>query len=68
MWYSITSNLRIYQRIGKNMFSIGKNGVLNPLGILHISQSRMFGLRKDPEYLYQLSDVLPKQTCEMKAL
>ena len=27
------------------------------------------GLRKGPEYLYQLFDVLPKQTtCEMKTL
>ena len=28
-----------------------------------------FGIRKGPEYLYQLFDILPKQTtCEMKAL
>ena len=38
--YSIsTSYLRIYQRIGKNMFSIGKNWNLNTLGILCILQN-----------------------------
>ena len=26
------SSLRIYQRIGKNMFSIGENGILEPIG------------------------------------
>ena len=56
MRYSITSsNLRNFQRIGKNV-SIGKNGILNPLGILHIQQ--IFGLRRGPEYLYGLFDVL----------
>ena len=56
MRYSIsTSNLKIYHRIRKNMFSAGKN--------------RIFGIRKGPEYLYQLFDVLLKQTtCEMKGL
>ena len=30
---------------------------------------RIFGIRRGPEYLYQLMDVLPKQTiCEMRAL
>ena len=29
--------LRIYQWIGKNMFSDRENGILNPLGILPIS-------------------------------
>ena len=63
MRYSVTSNLRIYQRIRKNMFSTGKNWILNTLGIQN------FRPLKGPEYLYQLFDVLPKQvTCEMKAL
>ena len=67
MRYSITSNLRVYQRIGKNMFSPGKSWILNTLRILSIPQN--FWSRKGPEYLYQLFDVLPKQTtCEMKAL
>ena len=49
------------------MFSTGKNCILNTLEILCIPQN--FWSRKDPEYLYQLFDVLPKQiTCEMKAL
>ena len=31
------------------------------------SSSKIFGLRKSPEYLYRLFDVLPKQTtCEME--
>ena len=67
MRYSVISNLRIYQSIGKNMFSAGKNLILNRLGILSIPQN--FWPRKGPEYLYQLFDVLPKQTtCEMKPL
>ena len=67
MRYSIISNLRIYQSIGKYMFSAGKNLILSRLGILSIPQN--FWPRKGPEYLYQLFDVLPKQTtCEMKAL
>ena len=67
MRYSITSNVRIYQRIGKKMFSNGRSGILNSLGIVSIPQN--FGFRKGPEFLYWLFDVLPKQTtCEMKAL
>ena len=42
---SYTSNLRIYQRIGKNMFSAGKNWILNTLGILCIPQN-FFALGK----------------------
>ena len=66
MRYSITWNLRIYQRIVKTMFPTVKNGILNPLGILRILQN--FWLF-DPECLYKISDVLSQQTtCEMKAL
>ena len=62
MRYSVTSNLRTYQRIRKNMFSTE-----NTLRILCIPQN--FWPRKGPEYLYQLFDALLKQTtCEMKAL
>ena len=49
----------------KSMFSNGKNQVLThwEFCVLH----RSFGLRKSPGYLYQLFDVLPKQTtCEIK--
>ena len=45
------------------MFSIGKNRILNPLGIC--AQSQIFGFRKNPEYLYRIYrifDVLPRQT------
>ena len=67
MRYSITFNLRSYQRIRKNMFSTGKNLILNTLRILSVPQN--FWPRKGPEYLYQLFDVLPQQTiCEMKVL
>ena len=49
------------------MFSTTKNWILNTLGIMCIPQN--FWPRKDPEYLYQLSHVFPKQTtCEMKTL
>ena len=61
------SIFKIYERIGKNMFFSGKNVILNTLGILCLLQN--FGIRKDPEYLYQLLHVLYKQTtCEMIAL
>ena len=67
MRYSITSNLRSYQRIRKSMFSTGKNWILNTSSILCIPQN--FWPRKGLEYIYQLFDVLPKETtCEMKAL
>ena len=62
MRYSITLNLRIYQRIEKNMFSIGKNGVLNPLEILRMLNKFWC------EYLYRLFDVLPRLTCKIKTL
>ena len=52
MRYFIISNLRIYQRIGKTCFSLGK--------IEFCAYRRMFGIRKGCEYLYQLFDVLPK--------
>ena len=39
MRYSITSNLTFYQRIGKNMFSIGKTGILKPLEILRLPKN-----------------------------
>ena len=39
MRLSITSNLRIYQRIANNMFAIGKNLIMNTLEILRISQN-----------------------------
>ena len=49
------------------MFSTGKNSILNTLRIMCILQN--FWPRKGPEYLYQLFDVLHRQTsCEMKAL
>ena len=35
----ISSTLRIYQTIGKNMFSAGKNGILNTLEILRLLQN-----------------------------
>ena len=67
MRYSTTSNLRIYQRIEKNVFSTGKDSILNTLGILCILQNLWPGT--SPEHLYQLFDVLPKQaTCVMTAL
>ena len=67
MRYSITSNLRSFQRIKKNRFSTGKNWISNTSRILCIPQN--FWPRKGLEYLYQLFDVLPKETtCEMKAL
>ena len=51
--------------------------VENKMGNLHkiefrthwefCSSNKIFGLRKSPEYLYRLSDVLPKRTtCEME--
>ena len=52
----ITSNLRLYQIIGKNMFSIGKNVILNTWEFCEYC--RIFGIRKGPEYLYQFYDVL----------
>ena len=67
MRYSIISNLRIYQRIGKTCFPLGKIEfwTLWEFCVYHI----IFGIWKGCEYLYQLFDVLPKQTtCEMKAL
>ena len=40
MRYSISaSNLRIEQILGKDMFSTGKNWILNTLGILCIPQN-----------------------------
>ena len=41
MRYSITSNLLIYQTIGRNMFSIGKFEVSNTLEILCIPQDAL---------------------------
>ena len=39
-WYiSFPQNLWIYQWIEKNIFSIGKNRILNPLGILSLPQN-----------------------------
>ena len=37
------------------MFSIGKNRILNPFGILRIKQN--FWPYENPEYLYRLFDV-----------
>ena len=49
------------------MFSIGKNWILNTLGVLCITQN--FDIKKDHEYLYRLFGVWPKQvTCEMRAI
>ena len=54
---SMTSNSKLYQRIGKNICPIGENGTLNQLVILLT------------EYLYRLFDVWSKQTKrEIKAL
>ena len=52
MRYSITSNLVIYQRIRKFVFSIGKNWFLKKLGILYMSHK--FGISEGLEYLYRL--------------
>ena len=58
---SITTNLKIYHRTGKDMFSIWKNVILNTFGIFGI-----FVIRKGPEYLYRLFNILPEQTtCEI---
>ena len=55
----ITNNLH---RIGCSHFKLN---IIN--GIFHYC--KIFGIRKCPEYLYRLFDVLPKQaTYEMKAL
>ena len=66
--YSITSNLKIYQRIGKNFHQEELDFEL--IAILWESEiPQNFWHRKRPEYLHLLFDVLPKQTiCEMKAL
>ena len=45
-------------------FSLSR--ILNTLGISCMLQN--FGSQEGPDYLYQLFDVLSKQTCEMKAL
>ena len=67
MRYSITSNLRIFQRVGKIYFPLGKIEFRTHWEFC--AYSRIFGIRKSPEYLYQLLDVLPKPTtCEIKAL
>ena len=67
MRYFIISKLRIYHRITKNMFSIGKCMILKHWGFC--KYRRTFSLRKDPEYLYRLFYVLPKQIIhEMKVL
>ena len=42
------------------MFSAGKNRIFNTYGILCIPQN--FGIRKGHDYLYQLCNVLLKQT------
>ena len=49
------------------MFPTGKNGILSHSKFC--AYCRIVDLRKGPEYLYWLFDVLPKQTtCEMKTL
>ena len=69
MRYSITSsNLRNFQRIGKNV-SIGKNGILNPLGILHTTKFLALEEALNIYMDYLMCWCLLKQTtCEMKAL
>ena len=58
MRYSIsTSNLRIYQRIGNNMFSVGKNFEHNGNSV-HTEESLALGNALNI-YMYQLFDVLP---------
>ena len=65
--HSITSNLIIYKRIGKNTFSIGKNWTLNTLAILCIPEN--YSIKKDSEYLNRIFGVLPKHIkCEMKTI
>ena len=44
---SSLEKLRIHQRLGKNMFSIWKNWILNTLGIL--CMPHYFGIGKDPQ-------------------
>ena len=66
-WYTPhTSNLRICQRIGKICFSLGKIEFWTHWEFC--AYHRIFGIRKGHDYLYQLFNVLPKQTTfEMKA-
>ena len=60
-----TSNLSIYQRIGKICFRWEKLNYEHIGNSVHTTEFLALGY----EYLYQPFDVLPKQTtCEMKAL
>ena len=53
--------------IGKNIFSVKKNRILNPEQTLR--NHKIFSLKESPEYLYWLFHVLSKQiTGEMKTL
>ena len=65
--------MRYYHKFWE--FSNKSGKICFPLGEIEFwthyefcAPSRIFGLRKSPEYLYRLFDVLPKQTkCEMKS-
>ena len=66
IFHIYTSNLKIYQRIRKNMFSTGKNQILTHREFC--TYHRIFGIRKGHDCLHQVFNVLPKQTTfEMKA-
>ena len=68
MRYSIASNLRIYQRIGKKyVFHWEKLNFEHIGNFLYTVE--LLAWEGSSEYLYQLFNVLPKQTTsEMKAL